>query len=68
MQLRAKTGYSFERKVRREEGFERYIKAPRIKWSGVGRNNVQKLLSLNKKPELFKPIFEESRFIKTDAR
>lgn len=68
MQLRAKTGYSFERKVRREEGFERYIKAPRIKWSGVGRNNVQKLLSLNKNPELFKPIFEESRFIKADAR
>jgi len=68
MQLRAKTGYSFERKVRREEGFERYIKAPRIKWTGEGKNNVQKLLSLNKNPRLFKPIIEESKFTKADAR
>jgi len=68
MQVRAKTGYSFERKVRKREGFERYIKAPRIKWTGVGRNNVQKLLSLNKNPRLFKPIMEESKFTKADAR
>ena len=65
MQVRAKTGYSFERKVRKREGFERYIKAPRIKWTGVGRNNVQKLLSLNKNPRLFKPIMEESKFTKS---
>ena len=68
MQARAKTGYSFERKVRREEGFERYIRAPRIKWTGEGKNNVQKILSLNKNPRLFKPIIEESKFIKADAR
>jgi len=68
MQLRAKTGYSFERKVRKREGFERYIKAPRIKWTGVGKNNVQKLLSLDKNPKLFKPIMEESKFTKADAR
>jgi len=68
MQLRAVTGYSFEREVRSKENFERYIKAPRIKWSGVGRNNVERLVSLGKNPELFKPIIEESKFVKADAR
>ena len=68
MQSRAITGYAFEREVRGREGFERYIKAPRIRWSGVGRNNVERLVSLGKNPELFKPIIEESRFIKADAR
>jgi len=68
MQARAKTGYDFERMVRKKEGFERYIKAPRIKWTGVGKNNVQKLLSLNKNPRLFRPIIEESRFTKADAK
>jgi hypothetical protein len=68
MQIRAITGYSFEREVRKRENFERYIKAPRIKWSGVGRNNVEKLVSLKKDPESFKPIIGESKFIKSDAR
>ena len=68
MQIRAITGYAFEREVRGREGFERYIKAPRIKWSGVGRNNVERLMSLNKDPELFKPIIEESKFVKADAK
>ena len=68
MQVRAKSGYSFERKVRREEGFERYIKAPRIKWTGEGKNNVQKILRFHQPPRLFKPIIEESRFTKADAR
>jgi len=67
MQLRAISGYSFEREVRGREGFKRYIKAPRIKWTGEGRNNVQKILSLNKNPKLFKPILEESKFTKADA-
>jgi hypothetical protein len=61
MQIRAISGYSFE-------NFERYIRAPRIKWSGVGRNNVERLVSLNKDPELFKPIIKESKFVKADAK
>lgn len=68
MQIRAISGYSFEREVREKENFERYIKSPRIKWSGVGRNNVERLMSLNKDPELFKPIIEESKFVKADAK
>jgi hypothetical protein len=68
MQIRAISGYSFEREVREKKNFERYIKAPRIKWSGVGRNNVERLMSLNKDPELFKPIIEESKFVKADAK
>jgi hypothetical protein len=68
MQIRAISGYSFEREVREGENFERYIRAPRIKWSGVGRNNVERLVSLNKDPELFKPIIKESKFVKADAK
>lgn len=67
MQRRAITGYSFEREVRSREGFKKEIHAPRIKWSGSGRNNVEKLLSVGKNPEKFKPIMEESKFIKSDA-
>jgi hypothetical protein len=68
MQLRAITGYSFEREVRSRENFERFIKAPRIKWTGVGKNNVERLVSLKKNPKLFKPIIEESKFVKADAK
>lgn len=68
MQQRARTGLSFEVKVRKEEGFERYIKAPRIKWTGKGKNNMEKILSLKKNPKLFKPILSESKFTKADAR
>lgn len=68
MQHRARTGLSFEVQVRKKEGFERYIKAPRIKWSGTGKNNMEKILSLKKNPKLFKPILSESKFTKADAR
>jgi hypothetical protein len=68
MQHRAITGLSFEVQVRKKEGFERYIKAPRIKWSGTGKNNMEKILSLKKNPKLFKPILSESKFTKADAR
>ena len=67
-QVRAKTGLEFEVIVRDREGFERYIKAPRIKWSGTGKNNMERLLSVNKNPNKFKPIMSESKFIKADAR
>lgn len=66
--IRVNAGYSFEREVRIKHNFDRYIKSPRIKWSGVGKNNVSKIISLGKDPELFKPIMEESKFIKADAR
>lgn len=68
MQHRARTGLSFEVQIRKKEGFERYIKAPRIKWSGTGKNNMEKILSLKKNPKLFKPILSESKFTKADAR
>lgn len=67
-QIRAKTGLEFEVFVREKEGFERYIKAPRIKWSGTGRNNMERLLSVGKNPKKFKPIMSKSKFIKADAR
>lgn len=67
-QVRAKTGLEFEVIVRAREGFERYIKAPRIKWSGTGKNNMERLLSVNKDPKKFKPIMSKSKFVKADAR
>jgi hypothetical protein len=65
---RVRAGYAFEREVRSKHNFERFIKAPRITWSGEGKNNAEKILSLNKNPEAFKPIFEKSRFDKADAK
>jgi len=66
--IRVNAGYSFEKDVRKKYNFDRYIKSPRIKWTGNGRNNVDKIISLSKDPELFKPIMEESKFIKADAK
>jgi hypothetical protein len=66
--IRVNAGYGFEKDIRLKNNFERYIKSPRIKWSGIGRNNVNKIISLGKNPELFMPIMEESKFVKADAR
>lgn len=66
--IRVNAGYSFERFIRQKHEFERYIKSPRIKWAGIGKNNATKIVSLGKDPELFKPIIEESKFDKADAK
>jgi hypothetical protein len=66
--IRVNAGYGFEKDIRLKNNFERYIKSPRIKWTGIGRNNVNKIISLGKNPELFMPIMEESKFVKADAR
>lgn len=66
--IRVNAGYDFEKDIRKKHNFDRYIKSPRIKWTGLGRNNADKILSLGKDPELFKPIMEESKFIKADAK
>jgi hypothetical protein len=66
--IRVNAGYSFEKEVRNKYNFDRYIKSPRIRWTGSGRNNVDKIISLGKDPELFKPIMGESKFIKADAK
>jgi hypothetical protein len=66
--IRVNAGYGFEKDIRLKHNFERHIKSPRIKWSGSGRNNVNKIISLGKDPELFIPIMEESKFVKADAR
>ena len=43
------------------------MKRPRLHWSGEGKNNINKLVSVDKNPEKFKPILSESKFIKSDA-
>ena len=68
VQRRVKTGKEFEEYICNLYGFSRHIKNPRLKWSGSGRSNIKKLISLDKDPEKFKVILSESRFIKCDAK
>ena len=67
VQKRVKTGKEFEEYICRLYGLSRHMKRPRLFWSGKGRNNVNKLVSVNKNAEKFKPILAESKFIKSDA-
>ena len=62
-----KTGKEFEEYIFRSYGLSRHMKRPRIVWAGEGKNNIIKLISLDKNPEKFKPILSESKFIKSDA-
>lgn len=66
-QKRVKTGKEFEEYICRLYGLSRHMKRPRLHWSGEGKNNINKLLSVDKNPEKFKPILSESKFIKSDA-
>lgn len=62
-----KTGKEFEEYIFRAYGLSRHMKRPRLHWAGKGKNNVIKLVSLNKNAEKFKPILSECKFIKCDA-
>lgn len=52
MQKRAKTGTEFERGLSLS-GWCRKSMSPRLKWSGVGRNNFKKIIECNYNPEEF---------------
>lgn len=67
IQKRVKTGKEFEEYICRVYGLSRHMKRPRLYWTGEGKNNVNKLVSLDKDPEKFKPILSESKFTKSDA-
>lgn len=67
VQHRVKTGKEFEEYICRVYGLSRHMKRPRLHWTGEGRNNVNKIVSLDKNPEKFKPILSESKFTKSDA-
>ena len=58
---------SFEDYICDIHNLDRYMKRPRICWSGKGKSNIDKLCSLNKCPKKFKPILSESKFVKCDA-
>ena len=62
-----KTNKDFKEYIYRSYGLSRHTNRPRIFWSGEGKNNIDKLCSLNKCPKKFKPILELSKFIKSDA-
>jgi len=67
VQKRVKAGKEFEEYIYRVHGLSRHMKRPRLCWSGEGRNNMDKLSSLDKNVNKFKPILSESKFIKSDA-
>jgi hypothetical protein len=68
VQERVKSGSDFEKTVCQEFNLIKYDKRPSIRWSGNGRNNFQKILNLNKDPELFYPLIDKSNFFKCDAK
>jgi hypothetical protein len=57
----------FEDHICRVYGLSRHMKRPRLQWTGKGKNNMDKLCSLDKCPKKFKPILSQSKFIKSDA-
>lgn len=65
-QRRNKTGVDFEYSICETLGWRRVSKSPRIKWSGSGRSNFQKISSVDFDPTKFYPI-EGSVFHKYDA-
>ena len=67
IQKRVKAGKDFEDYICNLYGFSRHMKRPRLNWSGAGRSNIKKLISVDKNPEEFKPILSKSKFIKCDA-
>jgi len=52
VQKRAKTGVEFERKLS-IDGWYRRPMSPRLKWSGTGRNNFNKIINCNYNPQEF---------------
>jgi hypothetical protein len=66
-QNRTKIGFDFEHLICEQNGWIRESASPKIVWSGKGRNNLDKVKSINFNPELFVPDFEKSKFSKYDA-
>lgn len=62
-----KSNKDFEEYIYRSYGLSRHTKRPRLVWAGKGKNNIDKLCSLDKCPKKFKPILSESKFVKCDA-
>jgi hypothetical protein len=65
-QARNKSGVQFEKVICEEKGWKHVSKSPKIKWDGIGRNNIQKVASLNLDPTKFIPT-SKSFFEKYDA-
>lgn len=62
-----KSNKDFKEYIYRSYGLSRHTNRPRLFWSGEGKNNIDKLCSLDKCPKKFKPILRLSKFIKSDA-
>ena len=62
-----KSNKDFKEYIYRSYGLSRHTNRPRLFWSGEGKNNIDKLCSLDKCPKKFKPILGLSKFVKSDA-
>ena len=65
-QSRNKTGVEFENSICESKGWQRVSKSPKIKWTGKGRSNFEKIASVNFNPDNFLPL-PNSIFDKYDA-
>lgn len=65
-QSRNKTGVLFEHTICQANGWTRVSKSPKISWSGVGRNNFERIVSVNFDATKFVPT-SKSTFEKYDA-
>ena len=65
-QARNKSGVVFENTMCQSKGWVRVSKSPKISWSGVGRTNFEKIVSVGFNPDKFVPT-SESVFDKYDA-
>ena len=62
-----KSNKDFKEYIYRSYGLSRHTNRPRLFWAGEGKNNIDKLCSLDKCPKKFKPILGLSKFVKSDA-
>jgi hypothetical protein len=65
-QTRVKTGKRFEKSVTKN-GWNKVSVSPRIKWNGEGRNNLQKIQSVDYNPVFF-TMEQPSRIEKSDIK
>jgi hypothetical protein len=55
-QIRNKTGVKFEKEVCKLYGWQLKTVSPKIKWSGTGKNNFEKIKNYNFNSNLFNPL------------
>jgi len=66
-QKRNRTGIDFEKQICETNGWVHKSASPKINWSGKGRSNFDKIVSVDFDSTKFLPNIEKSKFEKYDA-